>query len=66
MALVLPVGYRGDPIKKYFLLGPTVRLGGLVVLMPALRAGDTGLIPGPGENFYSLNLLIYDLPERYS
>ena len=40
------------------------RLGGLVVIAPARRAGDPGLNPGPGENF-SLKL-IYDLPDGYS
>ena len=38
-------------------------LGGLVVIVPARRAGDPGSNPGPGENF-SLKLLIYDLPDR--
>ena len=33
------------------------RLGGLVVIAPARRAGDPGSNPGPGENF-SLKLLI--------
>ena len=33
------------------------RLGGLVVITPARRAGEPGSIPGPGENF-SLKLLI--------
>ena len=33
------------------------RLGGLVVIAPAHRAGDPGSIPGPGENF-SLKLLL--------
>ena len=33
------------------------RLGGLVVVAPARRAGDPGSIPGPGESF-SLKLLI--------
>ena len=33
------------------------RVGGLVVIAPARRAGDPGSIPGPGENF-SLKLLI--------
>ena len=32
------------------------RLGGLVVIAPARRAGDPGSNPGPGENF-SLKLL---------
>ena len=34
------------------------RLGGLVVIVPARRAGDPGLNPGSGEIF-SLKLLIY-------
>ena len=34
------------------------RLGGLVVIAPARRAGDPGSNPGPGENF-CLKLLIY-------
>ena len=33
------------------------RLGGLVVIAPARRAGDPGSNPGSGENF-SLKLLI--------
>ena len=37
--------------------GPVDRLGGLVVIAPACRAGDPGSNPGPGENF-SLKLLI--------
>ena len=41
------------------------RLGGLVVIAPARRAGDPGSNPGPGENF-SLKLLICDLPDGYS
>ena len=64
MALVLPEG-KGDPIREEFLLGPVDRLGGLVVIAPARRAGDPGSNPGPGENF-SLKLLIYDLPDGYS
>ena len=36
-----------------FLLGPVNRLGGLVVIAPARRAGDSGSNPGPGENFFS-------------
>ena len=47
------------------MLGPADHLGGLVVIAPARRAGDPGLIPSPGENF-SLKLLIYDLSEGYS
>ena len=41
------------------------RLGGLVFIAPARRAGDPGLNPDPGENF-SLKLFIYDLPDGYS
>ena len=40
-------------------------LGGLVVIAPALRAGDPGSNPAPCENF-SLNLLIYDLSDDHS
>ena len=29
------------------------RLGGLVVIAPARRAGDPGSNPGPGEDFFS-------------
>ena len=36
------------------------RLGGLVVIAQARRAGDPGSISGPGENF-SLKLLIIAL-----
>ena len=39
------------------------RLGGLVVIAPARRAGDPGSNPGPGENF---SLKLYDLPDGYS
>ena len=39
-------------------------LGSLVVIAPARRAGDPGSNPGLGENF-SLELLIYDLPDGY-
>ena len=42
------------------------RLGGLVVKALAHRAGDPGSIPGPGEDFFSLKLLIHDLPNGYS
>ena len=52
MALVLPEG-NGDPIREEFLLGPVDRLGGLVVIALARRAGDPGSNPGPGENFLS-------------
>ena len=49
---MLPEG-NGDPIREEFMLGPVDRLGGLVVIAPACRAGDLGLTPGPGENFFS-------------
>ena len=52
MALVLPEG-KGDPVRKEFLLFPVDRLGGLVVIAPACRAGDPGSNPGPGEIFFS-------------
>ena len=52
MALMLPEG-KGDPIREEFLLGPLDRLGGLVVIAPARRAGDPVSIPGPGENVFS-------------
>ena len=32
------------------------RLGGLVVMAPARRAGDPGSNPGPGENFSLVNI----------
>ena len=41
------------------------RLGGLVGIAPARRAGEPGSIPGPGEIF-SLKILMYDLPDGYS
>ena len=41
------------------------RLGGLLVIAPVRRAGDSGSNPGPGDNF-SLKLIIYDLPDGYS
>ena len=44
---------RGDPIREEFLLGAADRLGDLVVIAAARRAGDPGSIPGPGENFFS-------------
>ena len=40
-------------IREEFLLGPVDRLGGLVVIALARRAGDPGSIPGPGEIFFS-------------
>ena len=52
MALVLPEG-KGDPIREEFLLGQVDRLGGLVVIAPARRAGDPGSIPGRAGNFFS-------------
>ena len=52
MSLVLPEG-KGDPIREELLLGSVNRLGGLVVIAPARRAGDPGSIPGSGENFFS-------------
>ena len=36
---------NGDPIREEFLLGPMDRLGGLVVIAPARRAGDPGSNP---------------------
>ena len=54
MKIVLPEG-MGDPIREEFLIGPVDRLGGLVVIAPARRVGDTGLNPGPGENIFLLN-----------
>ena len=41
-------------------------MGGLVVIAPAGRAVDQGSISGAGENFVSLKLLIYELPDGYS
>ena len=43
----------GDPIREEFLLGTVDRLGGLVVIASARRAGDPGLNHAPGENFFS-------------
>ena len=54
MARVLPEG-KGDPIREEILLGPVDRLGGLVVIAPARRAGHPVSNPGPGENFFLLN-----------
>ena len=53
MTLVLPEGK--DPIREEFLLGSVDRLGGLVVIAPARRAGGPVSIPDPGENFFLLN-----------
>ena len=58
MKIQLPEG-NGDPIREEFLPGPVDRMGGLVVIAPARRAGDPGSIPGPGENFFSLLLITY-------
>ena len=52
MALVFPEG-KGDPIREEFLLGPVDRLGDLLVIAPACRAGDPGSNAGPGENCFS-------------
>ena len=46
--------YIHKAIREEFLLGPVDRLGGLVVIAPARRAGDPDSIPGPGGNFFSL------------
>ena len=54
MALVLHE-VNGNPIREEFLLGHVDRLGGLVVIAPARRAGDPRSIPGPSENFFLLN-----------
>ena len=51
MALVCFPKGDGDLIREEFWLGPVDRLGGLVVIAPARRAGDPGSNPGPGENF---------------
>ena len=40
-----------EKILAWILLGPVDRLGGLVVIAPARRAGDPGSNPGPRENF---------------
>ena len=48
---MLPEG-KGDPIREEFLLGPVHRLGGLVVIAPACKAGDPGSNPGPVEIFF--------------
>ena len=61
MALVL-LEDKVDPIREEFLLGPVDRLGGLVVIVPARRAGDPGSNPGPGENFFSLIVHFFFLP----
>ena len=57
MKLVCFLEGDGDLIREEFWLGPVDRLGGLVVIAPARRAGDPGSNPSPGKNF-SLKLLI--------
>ena len=52
MALVLPGGLWGFN-KRRILAWPVDHLGGLVAIAPARRAGDPGLNPGPGGNFFS-------------
>ena len=42
-------------IREEFLFGPVDRLGNLVGIAPARRAGDPGSNPGPGEDFFLLN-----------
>ena len=54
MALVLPEGKR-DPIIEEFLLGPVDRLGDLVVIAPARRAGDPWFDPWSRREFFLLN-----------
>ena len=56
---MLPEG-KGDPIREEFLPGPVDRLGVLVVITPARRAGDPGSNPGPGKNF-SLKSLFHQI-----
>ena len=56
MALVLSQG-KGDPIREQFLLGAVDRLGGLLVIAPARRAGDPGSIPVQ-VRIFSLKLLL--------
>ena len=56
LALVCFPEGDGDLIREEFQLGPVDRLGGLVVIAPARRAGDLGSNPDLGENF-SLKLL---------
>ena len=53
MALVLPEDKGESNKRRIPTCGPVDRLGGLVVIAPARRAGDPGLIPGPGENSFS-------------
>ena len=39
--------------EKFLACGAVDRLGGLVVIAPAHKAGDPGSNPGPDENFFS-------------
>ena len=64
MALVLPEGKR-DPIREEFLLGRVDRLGVLVVIAPARRAGARVQILVQARIF-SLKLLIYNLSDGHS
>ena len=48
------------------LLGQVDRLGGLVVIAPARRAGDPGSIPGAGENFFSTTYQMVILKAKFS
>ena len=57
MALVCFPEGDGDLIREEFYIDPEERLGSIVVIAPARRAGDPGWNPGSGENF-SLKLLI--------
>ena len=41
----------GEIIRGEFQLGLMDRLGSLVVIAPARKAGGPGSNPGPGENF---------------
>ena len=59
MALVCFPEGDGDLIREEFWLCPVDRLGGLVVIAPARRAGDPGSNPGPGKNFSLKLLYIY-------
>ena len=56
MALVLPEG-KGKSNKRRIPAGPGDRMGGLVVIAPARRAGDPGSNPGPAR-ILSLKLFL--------
>ena len=43
-----------------------IHLGSLVARVPAHKARDPDLNPGPGENIFSLELRAQDLPGSYS